>query len=152
MPWVAAQDVMLMMLGECRESMTRVAYCVSTMRDRTFTSGSSRATWSTPSLRAHSSSRAPSAANAFAIAAPIPRLAPVTSATRPSSSIEADSVLAKDLARLGHRAHRQDVVGVEHHIERAFDLGHERRVTDRVPFLDRVVGEIVADALQREAA
>lgn len=37
-------------------------------------------------VRAHTAIRAPSLARRRAIAAPIPRLAPVTSATRPSSS------------------------------------------------------------------
>src|SRR5580765_1544440 len=98
---------------------------------------------STPPPRAHSTSTAPSAANAVAIAAPIPRLAPVTSATRSSSSIEGDPVLAQDLARLGHGAHAEDVVRVEHDVEGALEVGDQQHVAYGVPLLERVVGEVV---------
>src|SRR6476620_4984413 len=109
----------------------------------------SAATVSTLSLRAQRTRVAPSLANARATAAPMPRLAPVTRLTRPSSSIEAHSEAGQDLASPGDGAHAQDVVRIEHDIEVGLELDDQGHVSDRVPLLEAVVGEIVGDPLLR---
>src|SRR5829696_8053502 len=102
---------------------------------------------STASPRAVSTSVAPWAAKARAMPAPMPRLAPVTSATRPSSSIEARPEPGQGLSGLADGAHSQNVVGVEHDVELGLELHDERHVCHRVPLLDAVVGEVVGDSL-----
>src|SRR5688572_10721316 len=108
---------------------------------------SSAATVSTPSPRAHSSRLAPSDDSARAIAAPIPRLAPVTRTIRPSSSIEADTQPSQYLASFSHRAHRQDIVGVQHDVELTLEFHDEGHVGYGIPLLDAVVGQIVGRPL-----
>src|SRR5262249_22545468 len=104
-----------------------------------------------PSLRAERTSRAPSLAKSRAMPAPMPRLAPVTSTTFPSRSIELHPVPGEDLPRLPQTIHSEDVIGIQHQVEGAFERCDQGHVPDGVPLLDRIVGEFVRDVRHRDA-
>src|SRR6185437_7095047 len=97
------------------------------------------------SSRPVSTTVAPASTRARAVARPIPRVPPVTSATRPDSD---KSVILR--LQLGHHVdgdlearHVDDLVGVELDVELVLDGRDQRHVADRVPRLDVAVLQVL---------
>src|SRR5437588_7725149 len=83
---------------------------------------------------------APHAASARTVASPMPRVPPVTIATRPArSAIHAH--VPQHLQRDREARHIEDLIGVQLEAELVLDGRHERHVSERVPRRDPPVRE-----------
>ena len=77
---------------------------------------------SASSLRPPANTVAPRSMQAATIAWPMPPLAPVTSTEALCKTVlgKADIVFLQNEFGLGHRAHINNVIGIQHHIEHIF--------------------------------